>query len=130
MKKFLALVAFIALAACGGSYDYYAGDVRYVQDGEDCIYYAEESANRYSRDVDSADVDKKIVYRYTRCADLYARDMGGKTVRNERRVMTAAAESAPAAEPVSVVVKPVAVKKSCGCAACKKTTTQYVVVGM
>jgi len=129
MKKFLALGAFIALAACGGSYDYYAGDVRYVQDGEDCIYYMEESANRYSRDVDSADVDKKIVYRYTRCADLYARDMGGKTVRNERRVMTAAAEPV-AAEPVSVVVKPAPVKKSCGCASCKKTTTQYVVLGM
>ena len=130
MKKFLALVAFIALAACGGSYDYYAGDVRYVQDGEDCIYYAEETANRYSRDVNSADIDKKIVYRDTRCADLYARDMGGKTLRNERRVMTAAAEPAPVAEPVSVVVKPVAVKKSCGCNACKKTTTQYVVLGM
>ena len=130
MKKILALGAFVALAACGGSYDYYAGDVRYVQDGEDCIYYMEESANRYSRDVDSADVDKKIVYRYTRCADLYARDMGGKTVRNERRVMTAAAEPV-AAEPVSVVVKPAPVKKSCGCNACaKKTTTQYVVVGM
>lgn len=124
MKKCLALVAFIALAACGGSYDYYKGDVRYVQDGEDCIYYAGESANHYSRDVDAADLDKKIVYRYTRCADLYARDMGGKTVRNERRVMTPAAE--PKAE--SVVIKPVVVKKSCNACSAKKTTIQYVVM--
>ena len=92
MKKILALIALVALAGCSNYYDYYKGGVRYVQDGADCIYYSGESANHYSRDVNTADLDKKIVYRDTQCADLYARDMAGQEVRQERRVLTPAAE--------------------------------------
>ena len=131
MKKILALVALVALAACG-SYDYYRGDVRYVQDGEDCIYSSGEYARKYSNRVNAADLDKKIIYRNTSCADLYARDMMGQEPRAERRVLTPAADVAwPEPEVIAepIVVKPAA-KKTCGCSKCKKTTKKYVVVGM
>ena len=133
MKKILALVALVALAACGGSYDYYKGGVRYVQDGADCIYSSGESAHKYSENVKSADLGKTIVYRNTQCADLYARDMAGQEPRRERRVLTPAAQGfdmEPVAEPRPIVVNPAPVaKKSCGCSKCvKKQTKKYVVV--
>lgn len=132
MKKFLALIALVAVAGCASYYDYYKGGVRYTQDGEDCIYYSGEFARHYSNKVNAADLDKKIVYRNTRCADLYARDMAGQEARNERRVLTPAAEvveAEPVETPRTIIVKPAPVKKSCGCSACaKKTTKQYVIV--
>ena len=130
MKKILALVALVALAGCSEYYDYYKGGVRYTQDGDDCIYYSGEDARHYSRDVKAADLDKKIVYRNTQCADLYARDMVGQMPRSERRVLTPAAEydAAPVVMPQEVVVKP-AVKKSCGCNKCaRRASKQYVIV--
>lgn len=139
MKKVLALGVLIALAGCSGYYDYYKGDVRYTQDGEDCVYSSGEYARHYSRDVNAADLDKKIVYRNTRCADLYARDVAGQEPRRERRVLTPAAAEVSYAEPVvveqprQIVLKPAPVaQKSCGCSKCtrKTTTTQYVVVGL
>ena len=131
MKKILTLVALLALAGCSSYYDYYKGGVRYTQDGEDCIYSSDEYARHYSRDVNAADIDKKIVYRNTRCADLYARDTIDQTPRTERRVLTPATETAvyeePVAAPRQIVVKPATVtKKPCNC--CKKTTKQYVVL--
>ncbi|MBQ9540500.1 MAG: hypothetical protein IJU89_03690 [Alphaproteobacteria bacterium] len=134
MKKILALVALVALAGCSDYYDYYKGGVRYTQDGADCIYYSGENARHYSRDVNSADLDKKIVYRNTQCADLYARDMAGQEARQERRVLTPAAEyiEEPAIieQPRQIVVKPApVVKKSCGCNKCaKRASKQYVIV--
>ena len=124
MKKILALVALVALAGCSDYYDYY----------KDCIYYSGENARHYSRDVNSADLDKKIVYRNTQCADLYARDMAGQEARQERRVLTPAAEyiEEPAIieQPRQIVVKPApVVKKSCGCNKCaKRASKQYVIV--
>ena len=137
MKKVLSLAALVALAACGTYYDYYKGGVRYTQDGDDCIYYSGEFARHYSYDVSAADLDKKIVYRNTRCADLYARDTMGQEPRHERRVLTPATvtevsyvEPQPVIveQPRQIVLKPApVVKKSCNC--CKKTATkQYVVV--
>ncbi len=134
MKKFLTLIALVALAGCASYYDYYKGGVRYTQDGEDCIYYSGEYARHYSREVNAADLDKKIVYRNTRCADLYARDIAGQEPRQERRVLTPAAEVSYVEEPVvetprQIVVKPMpVVKKSCNCCSKKKTTKQYVIV--
>ena len=61
MKKFLALIALVAVAGCASYYDYYKGGVRYTQDGEDCIYYSGEFARHYSNKVNAADLDKKIV---------------------------------------------------------------------
>lgn len=61
------------LAGCTEYYDYYESDVRYTQDGEDCVYYMDESGRRFSGDVRAKDSENKVVYRNTRCADLFAR---------------------------------------------------------
>lgn len=133
MKKFLTLAALIALAGCSNHYEYYKGGVLYTQDGDNCIYQSGEQGRHYSSNVNSADLNKKIVYRNTRCSDLYARDTLGQEPRQERRVLAPATEvtyiedqSAVVAEPRQIVVQPTA-KKSCGCAA-KKAKRQYVVV--
>ncbi|MBR1380411.1 MAG: hypothetical protein IJ560_02375 [Alphaproteobacteria bacterium] len=103
MKKLIiSVIAAAALAGCT-YYDYYKGDVRYTQDGEDCVYYTNERGRRFNADVRAMDTDKKIVYRNTRCADLFGRDTAGfDTPRVTRSVI------APAAPAVS----------SCGCHAC------------
>ena len=88
------MIALVALAGCSSYYDYYKGGVTYTQDGTDCIYYSGEYSHNYSDSVSGMDMNKKIVYRNTRCEDLYARDMMGTGARNERRVlMPAATES-------------------------------------
>ncbi len=111
MKKILvSVVALAALAGCA-SYDYYRGGVRYVQDGEDCVFYSGEYGSRYTNDISKVDTSKKVVYRNTSCADLFARDNGGIAPRPNRAVLTRAAQPAP----------------SCGCNACKKST-HYVIV--
>ena len=111
MKKTLfALIAFIGLSACAGSYDYYDGNVRYYQDGEDCIFYSTESGYRYSHDIRSLDTDKKIVYRNTMCRDLYAQDNINQPSRTERQVLT----------PVE--------KKDCACKSSCIKTKKYVFV--
>lgn len=104
MKKgLIAVISLVALAGCGEYYDYYKGGIRYTQDGADCIYYAGENGYKYSADIRSLDNNKKIVYRNTRCADLYARDNFGMTPRADRQIL------APAAQPVTT---------SCGCNTC------------
>ena len=110
MKKIL--VSVIALAALAGcAYDYYRGGVRYVQDGEDCVFYAGEYGSRYTSEIRTVDTDKRVVYRNTSCADLFARDNGGIAPRPHRAVLTRAAEVAP----------------SCGCDKCAKSQ-RYVIV--
>ena len=105
MKQILALVvALVAVAGCSSSYDYYKSGVRYIQDGKDCVYYADEYAQRYSDSIRGFDGKNRIVYRNTRCEDLYARDHGGQTERNDRKVLT----------PV-VVDKPGCTKCTSGC---------------
>ena len=94
MKKVLvSVLALVALAGCSAYYDYYKGGVRYTQDGEDCIFYSNESGYRYSSDIRSLDTDKKIVYRNTKCRDLYARDNMNQPSRTERQVLAPAAKS-------------------------------------
>lgn len=131
MKKILALTALVALAGCSDYYDYYKGGVRYTQDGDNCIYYSNETARHYSSNVNAADLGKKIVYRNTRCADLYARDTLDQEPRAERRVLTPATNVTyiedAADAPRQIIVQPTE-KKSCGCKKAKKATRQYVVV--
>ena len=105
MKKIMSLVVLVALAACSNYYDYYKGGVRYTQDGDDCIYYADEYANRFSGSISGLDGSNRIVYRNTRCADLFAMDNPMRVERNDRQVLV------PAAKPVE------APKCGCGCAA-------------
>lgn len=92
MKK--ALITIFALAGLSGCvyYDYYKGGVRYTQDGEDCIYYAGEAGNNFSGEISDLNNSKKIVYRNTRCADLYARDNFGQAPRHDRQILVPAAK--------------------------------------
>lgn len=100
MKKVLvSLFALAALSACAPYYDYYRGDVRYTQDGDDCIYYAGETGNHFSSDVRSMAAGKKIVYRNTQCSDLYNRDTANVPARLNR-VVVAPAATTVAATPV------------------------------
>ncbi|MBO7643320.1 MAG: hypothetical protein J6S74_04290 [Alphaproteobacteria bacterium] len=110
MKK--VLISAIALATLAGcAYDYYRGGVRYVQDGEDCIFYAGEYGSRYTGDVRELDTSKRVVYRNTSCSELFARDNGGVAPTPKRAVLTRAADAAP----------------SCGCNKCAKSA-RYVIV--
>ena len=113
MKKILiSMIGLMVLAGC--AYDYYAGGVKYVQDGEDCIYYSGEYGRRYSSDISSLDADKRIVYRNTRCADLFASDNAGRVTAPARQVLSRAT-----------------VSSSCDtcCAGCKPVSTRkYVLV--
>ncbi|MBR2286353.1 MAG: membrane lipoprotein lipid attachment site-containing protein [Alphaproteobacteria bacterium] len=110
MKKILfSVVALAALAGC--AYDYYRGGVRYVQDGDDCIFYSGEYGSHYTNDIRGLNTDKRVVYRNTSCADLFARDNGGVAPRPNRAVLTRAANTT----------------SSCGCGACAKTQ-RYVIV--
>lgn len=113
MKKVLfSVIALAALAGC--AYDYYRGGVRYVQDGEDCVFYYGEYGSHYTNDIRNVDTDKRVVYRNTSCAELFARDNGGIAPRPQRAVLTRAAAAAPA---------------SCGCDKCAaKSAPRYVIV--
>jgi len=109
MKK--ALISVIALAAFAGcASDYYRGGVRYVQDGDDCIYYYGEYGSNYNSSVRTIDTEKRVVYRNTSCADLFARDNGGIAPMPKRAVLTRAAQP------------------SCGCDACAAKSAHYVIV--
>ncbi len=113
-KMFVSVLALTALAGCGGYYDYYKGGVRYTQDGEDCIYYAGEYGRNYSRDISGMDANKKVVYRNTRCADLFNRDNEGLIPQPARKVLTQAADVAP----------------TCPCQACNQPVLKrrYIIV--
>lgn len=96
MKKILvSVIALTSLAGCGAYYDYYKGDIRYTQDGPDCIYYANEHGRNYSQYIGGLDTGKKIVYRNTRCEDLYALDNFGQEPRRDRKIITPAAQITP-----------------------------------
>lgn len=93
MKKILmSVIALTSLAGCGAYYDYYKGGVRYTQDGDDCIYYAGEYGRNFSRNIRGIDNGKKIVYRNTRCEDLYAMDNFGQAPRQDRQILVPAAQ--------------------------------------
>ena len=114
------LVSMLAVAALAGCtyYDYYKGDIRYTQDGDDCVYYADEYARHFSENISGLDNDKRIVYRNTRCEDLFARDNGARLTRNERKALV----------PVSVE-QPVASQGCCGCKAEPISRRFYTISG-
>ena len=105
MNKILfSVVAATAIAGCT-YYDYYKGGVRYTQDGKDCIYYTDEYARHYSASIDGIDGNNRIVYKNTKCEDLFARDHAGRTARNDRKIIVPA---------MTEEVKPVSVT-DCDC---------------
>lgn len=125
MKKILSfLIVGGVLVGCS-SYNYYKGNVRYVQDGDNCIYYTSERAKHYSDAVERFNDDNRIIYSNTRCEDLFARDNAGRTERNGRRVLVPASvanrKPKPAPKPV---VAPKPVEKPC----CECTSAELVPV--
>jgi len=119
MKKAVLSVFGLALIAGCSGYDYYKTNVRYYQDGEDCVYYYGEKGKKFNEDIRSLKDAKKIVYRNTQCEDLYMEDTFGYAERNDRKAIV----------PVFVEPKPMAPK--CGCNKCGKKQVlknKYVVV--
>ena len=118
MNKFvLSMLGLTLIAGCSG-YDYYKTDLRYRQDGKDCIYYYNEKGDKFNNEIRSLKDAKKIVYRNTRCEDLYNGDTFGFE-RNDRKAII----------PVFNEEKPV--EQNCGCVSCgKKRTlnTRYIIV--
>ena len=115
-KTILSLLGLTLLAGCSG-YDYYDANVNYRQKGEDCVYYFDESGERFNQDIRSLKDSKKIVYRNTRCSDLYMQDTFGAE-RNDRKAII----------PVITEEKTV---KACGCNKCGKKSvlkSRYVIV--
>lgn len=117
MKKvILSVLGLTLLAACSG-YDYYKTDVRYRQEGNDCVYYYGEKGNKFNEEIRSLKDAKKIVYRNTRCQDLYMDDTFGAQ-RNDRKAI------------VPVYSEPKVVSK-CGCTRCGRKQTlknRYIIV--
>lgn len=103
MKKLLISMAAATVFAGCTYYDYYKGGVRYTQDGKDCVYYADEYARHYSDSVRGLDGSSRVVYKNTRCEDLFASDNPARLERNDRKALVP-------------VAKPEAPK--CGCATC------------
>ena len=94
-------------------YDYYKGGVRYVQRGDNCVYYSEESSEeQFSDKVEEFDDENRIVYKNTRCEDLFTRDNAGRMDRNSRHVLVPATVANRKPKPVAAP-KPVAVEKPC-----------------
>ncbi|MBQ7185663.1 MAG: hypothetical protein IJR92_02555 [Alphaproteobacteria bacterium] len=117
MKKLLACAVVLAgLSGCT-YYDYYKGGVRYTQDGADCVYYSGEYARHYSYDINGMDGNKRIVYRNTRCEDLFARDNGGRAPRPERQILAPAYQEAPVVEQSCPYAAKQVAEKPCGCGA-------------
>ena len=122
MKKVILSVFGLALVAGCSGYDYYETDVRYRQDGNDCIYYYTEDGDKFNNEIRSLKDSKKIVYRNTSCADLYGNDTYGYDKRTRNAILPARVEDEmPAAASTS----------KCGCQACAKKQTlknRYIIV--
>lgn len=120
MKKIvLSLLGLTTLAACTG-YDYYTTDLRYRQEGSDCVYYQTEKGKRFSDDINSLRDAKKVVYRNTRCEDLYNDDTFGLE-RNDRKAIV----------PVYTEENSTISAPKCGCSKCGKKRTlknRYIIV--
>ena len=115
-KAILSLLGLTLLAGCSG-YDYYDANVNYRQKGEDCVYYFDESGEKFNQDIRSLKDSKKIVYRNTQCSDLYMQDTFGAE-RNDRKAIL----------PVFTEEKNV---KPCSCNKCGKKKVlknRYVIV--
>lgn len=119
MKKVLLSVLGLALVAGCSSYDYYKTDVRYRQDGDDCVYYYNEKGKKFNNEIRNLKDAKKIVYKNTSCADLYGKDTYGYDKRTRNAILPARVEEEA----------PVAPK--CGCQACAKKQVlknKYIIV--
>lgn len=116
MQKILSFMIVAGVITGCSYYDYYRGGVRYVQRGDNCVYYSEESSEeQFSEKVEEFDDENRIVYKNTRCEDLFARDNAGRMDRNKRHVLAPATVANRKSKPVAVT-KPVE-KPCCECKA-------------
>ena len=117
-KIVLSMVSLALVAGCSG-YDYYKTDLRYRQKGEDCVYYYTEDGKKFDEEIRSLKDAKQIVYRNTKCSDLYESDVFN-TERNDRKAIV----------PAYTEQKSVASK--CGCSKCagkkKVLKNRYIIV--
>lgn len=117
-KAVLSMLGLAMIAGCSG-YDYYESDLRYRQKGEDCVYYFSEEGEKFDSEIRNLQDAKKIVYRNTKCSDLYMNDTFGAQ-RNDRKAI------------VPVYVDNEMPKKSnCGCSKCAKKQvlqSRYIIV--
>ncbi|MBO7559842.1 MAG: hypothetical protein J6T27_01650 [Alphaproteobacteria bacterium] len=121
MQKILSFMIVAGVITGCSYYDYYRGGVRYVQRGDNCVYYSEESSEeQFSEKVEEFDDENRIVYKNTRCEDLFGRDNAGRMDPNKRHVLAPAAvanrKPKPVVKPVAVAPKP-AEKPCCECTA-------------
>ena len=113
MQKILSFMIVAGVITGCSYYDYYKGGVRYVQRGDNCVYYSEESSEeQFSDKVEEFDDENRIVYKNTRCEDLFTRDNAGRMDRNSRHVLVPATVANRKPKPVAAP-KPVAVEKPC-----------------
>lgn len=118
MKKvILSVLGLILVAGCSG-YDYYKTNVNYRQDGDDCIYYFNEKGKHFNSEIRNLKDAKKVVYKNTRCEDLYSKDTFGYDKRTRNAILPARVEEEMPAP-------------KCGCQVCAKKQVlknRYVIV--
>jgi len=85
-KIILSVLGLSLVAGCSG-YDYYKTNVRYRQDGKDCVYYYTENGKKFNEDIRSMKDTKQVVYANTQCSDLYMDDTFGYSERNDRKAI-------------------------------------------
>ena len=119
MQKILSFMIVAGLITGCSYYDYYKGGVRYVQRGDNCVYYSEESSEeQFSDKVEEFDDDNRIVYKNTRCEDLFKRDNAVRMDRNNRHVLVPATVANRKPKPVAKpVVTEQPAKPCCECKA-------------
>ena len=72
-KTIFSLCGVLLLAGCAGS-SYYETELNYEQDGPDCIYYNYENGADIIKGIRSLETTEKVVYRDTKCSDLFKKD--------------------------------------------------------
>jgi uncharacterized protein YxeA len=119
MKKVILSILGLALVAGCSGYDYYKTNVRYRQEGDNCVYYYTEKGKEFSSEIRNLKDAKKIVYNNVRCEDLYLNDTYGAQRYDRKAIVPAATE------------EPVVAPAKCGCKTCAKKQVlknRYVIV--
>lgn len=99
MRKIPALIiGALALTACVRTTSPYQGNIRYTQNGADCIYEFSQTGSAYSK---SFNEDKRIIHKETICRDLIIKDA------NVARASAEQPQAQPVAAPAPVAQQPV-----------------------
>ncbi|GHT57630.1 hypothetical protein FACS18945_2400 [Bacteroidia bacterium] len=124
-KTLIALAAVTAMTGC--AYDYYDGNVRYVQDGTDCIYTFDQDVNRYNSRRDNLDESKRIVYRDTICSQLFNKEIVRTNPVVAAPMQQTTIAPAPVAPTCGRTILPTCVN-GCGASRVQNVRRSYIVV--